>query len=197
MEQQRIPFGTMPDGTEVELISLAQGALACRILTYGGAIQSLTVPDRTGEPVDVVLGFDSLEDYRAQDKYIGALIGRYGNRIGGASFSLNGREYPLAANDGGVNHLHGGLQGFDKQVWRVEALSDASLTLALDSPDGQEGYPGSLSVQVTYTLTGEGLAIDYRARSDRAGSSPRWRAPPWICERACPSDSGWTRTSPS
>ena len=167
MEQQRIPFGTMPDGTEVELISLAQGALACRILTYGGAIQSLTAPDRTGEPVDVVLGFDSLEDYRAQDKYIGALIGRYGNRIGGASFSLNGREYPLAANDGDVNHLHGGLQGFDKQVWRVEALSDASLTLALDSPDGQEGYPGGLSVQVTYTLTGEGLAIDYRARSDR------------------------------
>ena len=98
MEQQRIPFGTMPDGTEVELISLAQGALACRILTYGGAIQSLTVPDRTGEPVDVVLGFDSLEDYRAQDKYIGALIGRYGNRIGGASFNLNGKEYPLAAN---------------------------------------------------------------------------------------------------
>ena len=91
MEQQkRVLFGTMPDETAVEAVTLEKGKLSCRILTYGGAVQSLVVPDRDGNPVDVVLGFDTLEDYRKQDKYIGALIGRYGNRIGGASFSLNG-----------------------------------------------------------------------------------------------------------
>ena len=167
MEQQaRIPFGRMPDGTAVETVVLQRGKLSCRILTYGGAVQSLIVPDRDGNPVDVVLGFDTLEDYRKQDKYIGALIGRYGNRIGGASFSLNGKEYPLAANDG-TNHLHGGPLGFDKQVWTVEERKEDSLTLSLQSPDGQEGYPGNLSVRVTYTLTQEGLSILYWAKSDQ------------------------------
>ena len=167
MEQQkRVLFGTMPDGTAVEAVTLKRGKLSCRILTYGGAVQSLVVPGRDGNPVDVVLGFDTLEDYRKQDKYIGALIGRYGNRIGGASFSLNGTEYPLAANDG-ANHLHGGTVGFDKQVWTVEALTADTLTLSLLSPDGQEGYPGSLSVQVIYALTERGLSIDYRAMCDR------------------------------
>ena len=167
MQEQRVLFGTMPDGTAAELISLEKGKLSCRILTYGGAIQSLTVPGRNGKAVDVVLGFDTLEDYQKQDKYIGALIGRYGNRIGGASFNLNGKEYPLAANDGEVNHLHGGTVGFDKQVWTVEALTADTLTLSLQSPDGQEGYPGSLSVQVTYALTEEGLSIDYWAKCDQ------------------------------
>lgn len=167
MEQQkRVPFGTMPDGTAVEAVTLEKGKLSCRILTYGGAVQSLVVPDRDGNLVDVVLGFDTLEDYRKQDKYIGALIGRYGNRIGGASFSLNGAEHPLAANDG-ENHLHGGLQGFDKQVWTVEEQTGDSLTLSLQSPDGQEGYPGNLSVRVTYTLAETGLSIAYWAKSDR------------------------------
>ena len=168
MEQQaRIPFGAMPDGTVAEMITLRRGACSCRILTYGGAIQSLVVPDRQGNLVDVVLGFDTLEDYRKQDKYIGALIGRYGNRIGGASFSLNGSEYPLAANDGGKNHLHGGQCGFDKQVWTVEEQSEDVLVLSLQSPDGQEGYPGTLSVRVTYALTEEGLSIDYWAQCDQ------------------------------
>ncbi len=167
MQEQRPPFGTMPDGTVAELISLEKGKLSCRILTYGGAIQSLTVPDRDGRAVDVVLGFDTLEDYRNQDKYLGALIGRYGNRIGGASFNLNGKEYPLAANDGEVNHLHGGTVGFDKQVWTVEALTADTLTLSLQSPDGQEGYPGTLSVQVTYALTEQGLSIDYLTKCDQ------------------------------
>ena len=135
MEQQaRVPFGTMPDGRLVEAVTLEKGQLSCRILTYGGAVQSLVVPDRDGNPVDVVLGFDALEDYRKQDKYIGALIGRYGNRIGGASFSLNGTEYPLAANDG-ENHLHGGPGGFDKQVWTVEEQAEDRLTLSLQSPN--------------------------------------------------------------
>ena len=166
-ENARTLFGLMPDGRAVEKITLTRGERSCAILTYGGAIQALTVPDRNGKPVDVALGFDTLEDYQRQDKYLGALIGRYGNRIGGASFALDGQEYPLAANDGGVNHLHGGAAGFDKQVWTVEEQGEDSLTLSLYSPDGQEGYPGNLSVQVVYTLTDRGLSIDYRAKCDR------------------------------
>lgn len=156
----------MPDGTEVEEITLRNGGMACKVITYGGAVRSLVVPDRDGNPVDVVLGFDTLEDYMAQDKYIGALVGRYANRIGGAKFTLNGVEYRLAANNG-ENALHGGDVGFDKQVWTVEEQTDNSVTLSLVSPDGQEGYPGTLAVRVTYALLKKGLAIDYWARSDK------------------------------
>lgn len=159
-------FGHMPDGTAVEQYTLHCGALSCEILTYGGALRTLRVPDRSGVPVDVVLGFDTLEDYRRQDKYIGALIGRFANRIGGASFDLDGTHYLLAANDG-ENHLHGGLTGFDKQVWTVEEASADTLVLSLLSPDGQENYPGNLSVQVTYRLENSGLTIEYRAECDR------------------------------
>lgn len=160
-------FGQMPGGTPVEEFTLRNGPLSCQVLTYGGAVRSLVVPDKTGRPVDVVLGFDTLEDYRSQDKYIGALVGRYANRIGGSRFSLDGREYTLAANDG-ENHLHGGLVGFDKQVWTVEEAEGNAVTLSLVSPDGQEGYPGALWVKVTYTLQGDGLEISYEARSGRA-----------------------------
>jgi len=170
MEQNRRVFGRMPDGTPVEeltLRALESGELwVCKIITYGGAVRSLVVPDRAGKPVDVVLGFDTLEGYMAQDKYIGALVGRYANRIGGAKFTLNGVEYPLAANDG-ANSLHGGLVGFDKQVWTVEEFNGSSATLSLTSPHMQEGFPGTLEVKVTYTLSDGGLAIDYRARSDQ------------------------------
>ncbi len=159
------PFGVMPGGAPVDLLTLKRGKLICRIITYGGAVQSLTVPDRNGDPVDVVLGFDTLEDYLRQDKYIGALIGRYGNRIGAARFSLGGKDYALAANDG-PNHLHGGVAGFDKQVWTVEKRTPSAVTLSLTSPDGQEGYPGTLHVRVTYRLTADGLELDYWARSD-------------------------------
>lgn len=165
-EQSRRLFGTMPDGTQVEEITLRSGGLTAGILTYGGAVRTLTVPGRSGAPVDVALGFDSLEDYRRQDKYLGALVGRVANRIGGARFSLGGREYPLAANNG-ENHLHGGLVGFDRQVWRVEEAEEDRLVLSLFSPDGQEGYPGDLSARVTYTLSREGLSIAYWARSSR------------------------------
>lgn len=164
--QNRTGFGHMPDGTPVEELALRDGDLSCRILTYGGAVRELIVPDRAGRPVDVVLGFDTLEDYRNQDKYIGALIGRYANRIGGSRFTLGGREYLLRANDG-PNHLHGGPAGFDKQVWTVEDQTDHSLTLGLFSPDGQEGYPGSLTVRVTYTLQAGALRLDYQARASR------------------------------
>ena len=162
-----IPFGTMPDGTPVELYTLAAGALSCQIITFGGSLQSLRVPDRSGRPVDVLLGFDALEPYRTHGKSLGALVGRYANRIGGAKFSLNGQTYQLAANDHEVNHLHGGRVGFNQRVWTVEEAEDNRLVLSLLSPDGEEGYPGTLKVQVAYTLTEEGLTIDYRAESDR------------------------------
>lgn len=165
MEENRRPFGQMPDGAPVEEITLRDGALTCKIITYGGAVRSLTVPDRDGNPVDVVLGFDTLEDYRAQDKYIGALVGRYANRVGGARFTLDGVEYALAANDG-ENSLHGGNVGFDKRVWTVEALTENSVVLSLVSPDGEEGYPGNLAVAAAYTLAFNGLDIEYRARCD-------------------------------
>ena len=162
-----IPFGTMPDGTPVELYTLAAGALSCQIITFGGSLQSLRVPDRSGRPVDVLLGFDALEPYRTHGKSLGALVGRYANRIGGAKFSLNGQTYQLAANNNGVNHLHGGLVGFNQRVWTVEEAGDDRLALSLFSPDGEEGYPGNLTVRVTYTLTEEGLTIGYRAECDR------------------------------
>ena len=150
----------------MEEVALACGPLSCRVLTYGGALRALTVPDRAGRPVDVALGFDSLEDYRNQDKYLGALVGRYANRIGGSRFTLEGQEYSLRANDG-ANHLHGGPEGFDKQVWTVEEFGGSSAVLSLVSPDGEEGYPGTLSVQVTYSLEGGALTIGYRAVCDR------------------------------
>ncbi len=166
MEDNRTAFGRMPDGALVEQITLRNGPMTCQILTYGGAVRSLVAPDRDGNPVDVALGFDTLEGYMAQDKYMGAIVGRYANRIGGANFMLNGVEYPLYANDG-PNSLHGGKAGFDKKIWTVEQLAGDSVTLSLVSPDGEEGYPGTLSVQVTYSLEGGALTIGYRAVCDR------------------------------
>jgi len=165
-EENRTLFGYMPDGAAVEELTLSDGPMSCGILTYGGALRSLTVPDREGKPVDVALGFDTLEAYRSQDKYLGALIGRYANRIGGSRFTLEGRTYALRANDG-PNHLHGGPEGFDKKVWRVRSRTKSTVSLSLTSPDGEEGYPGDLEVTVTYTLQNRALEIRYRARSSR------------------------------
>jgi len=159
MSDNRTPFATMPNGDLVEELTLRCGALRCSILTYGGAIHSLVVPDKDGNPVDVALGFDTIEDYMAQTCYIGALIGRFGNRIGKGKFTLNGVEHTLACNDNGINHLHGGDIGFDKQIWTVEDQTENQVVLSLVSPDGQENYPGTLTVIVTYTLTEEGLSI--------------------------------------
>ena len=146
----------------MEELTLRDGALSCGIITYGGAVRRLVVPGRDANPVDIALGFDTLEGYTSQDKYMGAIVGRYANRIGGARFTLNGVEYRLAANDG-PNSLHGGRAGFDKQVWSVSELSKNRVTLSLDSPGGQEGYPGALSVRVTYTLARGALSIGYWA----------------------------------
>jgi aldose 1-epimerase len=148
----REPWGTTSHGEPVELFTLEQGALRARIASFGATLVSLEVPDRRGERVDVVLGFDTLARYDSPaNPYFGALVGRCANRIAGARFTLDGREHVLAANEG-RNHLHGGLRGFDRRVWAAEPGPGAELALRYRSPDGEEGYPGTLEVCATYTL---------------------------------------------
>ena len=160
----KTPFGTTRRGENVDLWTLEAGAYAAQVLTYGGILRSFAVPAPEGAR-DIVLGCDTLAQYEAQDKYLGALVGRVANRIGGAAFDLNGVHYPLAANSG-PNCLHGGVRGFDQAVWTARE-QDGALVLTLTSPDGEEGFPGTLAVQVTYSLTGDGaLALDYEAVSD-------------------------------
>lgn len=163
-EPVRQRFGATPAGEPVEKITLSRGKLSCSVLTLGATLQSLVVPDRAGRPVDVVLGYESLEEYLTQDGYLGAVVGRYANRIAKGRFSLEGREYALAVNNG-PNHLHGGLVGFSHRVWTVEELTGDALTLSLFSPDGEEGYPGDLWVRVTYALTEEALELRYWVKS--------------------------------
>jgi len=169
---KKAAFGTTPDGKSVDLYTLtnAQGMEIC-VMTYGGVIVSLKVPDRKGQLGDVVLGFENLEGYSPKVPYFGALIGRYGNRIGNAKFTLDGKEYTLAKNDG-PNSLHGGIRGFDKVVWQGEPLErkdDVGVILKYTSPDGEEGYPGTLHATVTYTLNDKNeLEIDYQATTDKA-----------------------------
>lgn len=160
-------MGRLPDGREVFKYTLenASGAYA-EISTLGGCLLSLVVPDKAGVPGDVLLGYNTIESMRAAKGYMGMLIGRYANRIGGAAFDLNGKTYLLAKNDG-ENHLHGGVAGFDKYVWQDQARADA-LALSLHSPDGDEGYPGALDVTVTYTFTEQNtLRIHYSAAADQ------------------------------
>ncbi|MEP6961073.1 MAG: aldose epimerase family protein [Acidobacteriota bacterium] len=167
-QAQATAWGKTPDGASVELYTLAnaRGAEA-RVITYGGIVVSLKVPDRRGVPGDVVAGFDSLEGYLTPAPYFGAIIGRYGNRIGGARFSLNGVAYTLTTNDGG-NQLHGGPRGFDKRLWHAKTVSRQSLELSYLSKDGEEGYPGNLLATVVYTLTDNNeLKIDYSATTDK------------------------------
>src|SRR5437667_9756602 len=165
------PFGTTDRGEAVSLYTLknAHGTEA-RVLDYGGIIVSLRVPDRNGRLDDVVLGFDSLADYQRGSPYFGAVIGRYGNRIAGGRFTLDGHTYPLATNNG-PNHLHGGVRGFDKRVWKAEPFQrpgTAGLVLTRTGPDGEEGYPGNLAVRVTYTLTDrDEVGFEYFATTDK------------------------------
>jgi len=166
------PFGTTDRGEAVSLYTLKNAhGMEARVLDYGGIIVSLQVPDRNGRLGDVVLGFDSLADYQRGSPYFGAIIGRYGNRIARGRFTLDGRTYTLATNNGS-NHLHGGVRGFDKVVWRVapfEHGDSVGLVLSYTSPDGEEGYPGTLQATVTYTLTNANeLIFDYHATTDRA-----------------------------
>ena len=166
--ETKTAWGTTPDGQTVELYALrnSKGAEA-RIMNYGGVLVSLKVPDRTGALGDVVAGLDSFQDYLKPPPYFGAIIGRYGNRIGNARFTLNGVEYNLSKNDG-QNSLHGGARGFDKRLWRANLVSLQSLQLKYRSADGEEGYPGNLDVTVKYTLTDANeLRIDYSATTDK------------------------------
>jgi len=162
---KRISFGQTADGQPVDLISFENQELKCAVTTYGGALVSLEVLDAKGEPRDVVLGFDDVPAYEAQDKFIGALIGRFANRIGGSRFTLSGEEYKLYPNEA-PNHLHGGKQGFDKKIWRAEEIKDG-LRLSLTSPHMDEGYPGNLEVSVSYVLEGSALAVKYNAVCDK------------------------------
>lgn len=167
----RLLFGLMPSGDTVYRFELRNpSGMQVSILNYGGVIQAIRVPDRSDSLRDVVLGFDSLPPYLSTSPFFGALIGRYGNRIARGRFSLDGTSYQLPLNDG-VNSLHGGNQGFDKKLWTPKyGQSDSTAWLQLDyvSKDGEEGYPGTLRVQVTYTLTADnGLRIDYLARTDK------------------------------
>ncbi len=165
------PFGHAPDGKLVTLYTLTNSqGMEVRIMNYGGIIQSLKVPDRTGKMDDVVLGYDSLGKYVKASPYFGALVGRYANRIALGQFVLDGVSYSLAVNNG-PNSLHGGLKGFDKKVWTSTPMAvpnGVSLTLKYFSKDGEENYPGNLSVKVVYTLTNDNaLKIDYTARTDK------------------------------
>ena len=165
-------FGKTPDGQEVDLYTLTNpDGLRARITNYGAILVSLEVPDRDGKLADITLGYDTLDGYLTRHPYFGSTVGRYANRIGGASFKLNDVEYKLAANNG-PNHLHGGIKGFDKVVWKAEDVTaendKATVKLSYLSKDGEEGYPGNLSCTVTYTLTKDDeLKISYEAETDK------------------------------
>jgi len=164
-------FGTTKGGEAVDIYTLknAKGSVA-KIMTYGGTVVELMVPDKNGKMDDILLGFDNLKDYEEKSPYFACIIGRYGNRIGKAKFTLDGKEYTLAANNNG-QHLHGGIKGFDKVVWQAkpfESKEGPGLKLHYLSKDMEEGYPGNLDVTVTYTLTNDNeLKIDYHATTDK------------------------------
>ncbi len=163
-------FGTLPCGCEVYAYTLSNGSVtSAKILNYGGIIANLWVQDKNGNAADVVCGFDTIDGYLTSGGYQGALIGRTGNRIGGAKFTLEGKEYHISNNEG-ENSLHGGHVGFDKKIWSVEEADgdEPELILSTASPDGEEGFPGTLHIRVTYTLTEDGsLAIHYEAVTDK------------------------------
>jgi len=168
---EKKPFGKTPDGQPIDLYVLTnKNGVEAAITNYGGAVVSLKVPDRNGKFADVVLGYDSLDGYVNDKSYFGAIVGRYGNRIGHAQFSLDGKTYTLAKNNG-ENSLHGGIKGFNKAVWPAKELpvkNGQSLELTYLSKDGEEGFPGDLHVRVVYTLTDSNeLKIEYSATTDK------------------------------
>jgi aldose 1-epimerase len=167
----RSPFGTLTGGEDVELITLTNEAgLRASIMTYGAGIQALWVPDRDGVLADVALGHPTLSPYVEQPQFIGSTVGRVANRIAGGRFTFDGRQYQVPVNNG-PNSLHGGERGFDKVVWEVlgtETDGAATVTLGYVSPDGDQGYPGTLTVTATYSLdANNALTVEYRAASDR------------------------------
>jgi len=166
---QKEPFGKTKDGAEVEIYTLTNGTITAKVMTYGAILTHLVAPDSKGAPADVVLGFDNLDGYLAGHPYFGATTGRYANRIAKGKFTLEGKEYTLATNNA-PNHLHGGNIGLDKRVWKAAVVpgQDPSVRFTYRSPDGEEGYPGNLDIEVTYTLTRDnGIQIDYAATTDK------------------------------
>ncbi len=168
----KAPFGKTKEGTPVEIYTLTnRNGLTAKVMTYGATLTELIVPDKGGTPGNIVLGFDALEPYLAGPPYFGATVGRVGNRIARGTFTLNGRTYHLATNNG-PNHLHGGIKGFDKVVWTAEIVPSndgQAVKFTYRSPDGEEGYPGTLDATVVYTLTDANeLRLDYTATTDKA-----------------------------
>ncbi len=167
----KAPFGKTLDGKPVDIYTLRNAnGVEARIMNYGGIVVSLKCPDRNGHIGDVVLGYDTLDQYLTNSPYFGAMIGRYGNRIARGHFWLDDKKYTLVTNNG-VNALHGGTKGFDKQVWNaqvVQSKDGPSLELTYVSKDGEEGYPGTLNVKAVYTVTGDnGLRLEYTATTDK------------------------------
>lgn len=170
-EARRSDFGALATGDRVEAVELVNGqGMSVRILALGASIQQLLVPDRNGRPDDVVLGYASAQQYLDQPQYFGATVGRYANRIAAGKFSLDGKQYQLETNDG-PNHLHGGKRGLDKVLWKIESVSGGSparAVLTYTSPNGEGGYPGTLKVTATYSLSDRNeLSIEYRATTDQ------------------------------
>ncbi len=167
----RAPFGALSDGTNVEAVTLTNGAgISAKIMTLGATLQSLIVPDKSGHKDDVVLGYDTAQEYLSHPDYFGASVGRYANRIAKGKFSLDGKSYTLAANDG-PNSLHGGLKGFDKRKWKIDSVSsgpEAKAVFSYVSADGEEGFPGELKVTATYSLNEQNeLKLEYRATTSK------------------------------
>ena len=167
MSVERFPYGTTGDGRQADRLLLRSGKLEAEILTYGGRLAALRVPDPTGETVDVVLGRAALRDYEADDAYLGAIVGRCANRIGGGGFSIDGRRYDLVCNEG-TKQLHGGPAGWSFRVFDAVSSGESEVTLSLREADGANGYPGTMDASVTYTLTPDALEIRYRAVCDQA-----------------------------
>jgi aldose 1-epimerase len=171
LTSEKTLFGTLPDGSKVDKYTFRNSRqMEVSIIPYGGIIQSILVPDRNGQVADVVLGFDTLEDYIQPHPYFGAIIGRYGNRIAQGRFTLNGKQYQIPINDG-PNALHGGPEGFEKKLWQatpIEAADSVGVDLSYLSKDGEMGFPGNLTVTVRYTLHPENeLRIQYSAVTDQ------------------------------
>ena len=158
-------YGQMPDGTQVDLYTLSDGKIEAGITTYGGIVASLRTPDRNGKLDDIVLGCNSLDEYIAQTAHFGGIIGRYANRIAHGTFQLDGHTYSIPKNDGD-NALHGGIRGFDKVVWTAHPIQDG-VELTYVSNDGDQGFPGTLTTTVRYTLHGGALRIEYLGTTDK------------------------------
>ncbi len=165
-ETKMAVFGTMPDGISVPIYTLTSGQIEVRVTAYGAHLVSVKAPDRTGKMADVVLGYDSLAGYLADNKtYLGGIVGRYGNRIAGGKFTIDGKTYQIPTNDG-PNALHGGPKGFNQYVWKSEEIP-GGVEFTLVSPDGDMGFPGTMTAKVRYTLKGNTLRIDYSATTDK------------------------------